>query len=117
MSDDEADGGWALVVAFPDASESFTRGFEAGGIWEAMARSDPTIIKTVHVANEQVLNRMAHAQGYALTLADIGDGCWAEAVFTKVRPAKDSPIATGRLSVIDGGRGAEPPCSGESSRT
>lgn len=93
---------WGLIVAFPDGSASFVNGFAAGQIWEAMMWSDPSIERTVRAENEEVIRRMAHAKGYEVAWRLLDDG-WAEVALTKTRPARDSSIATGRLSVIEGG--------------
>jgi hypothetical protein len=95
---------YGLIVSFPDESESFVLGFEAGQIWDAMGRGDP-VEKTVHRLNEVVLLRMARAQGYDWNWTDLGDGCWAEIKAQKARLSRPSgdPIATGRLAVITGG--------------
>lgn len=103
------DTDYGMLVAFTDESDSFVLGFETGQVWEAMARSDPFIERTVHAVNGEVLSRMARAQGYELTLEDAMDGCWAFMEARKTKPARtgDDPIATGRFKVIEGGAGVE----------
>ncbi|MBB3411181.1 hypothetical protein FHT87_005134 [Rhizobium sp. BK316] len=74
------------LVPFPDQSENFVLGFEAGMIWQRMVSGETTIggldeIAT-HAGNIAVFQRMADAQGYDLMTDDAGDG-WIIATFTK----------------------------------
>jgi hypothetical protein len=74
------------LVPFPDASDSFVHGFEAGMIWQRMVRGEQEIggISEVatHSANAEVFQRMADAQGYDLHIDDSADG-WMIATFVK----------------------------------
>lgn len=85
------------LVPFPDASENFVHGFEAGMIWQRMVAGERIIggdreIAT-HSQNAEVFLRMAAAQGYDVEIGDDVDG-WIIATFTR-RPK--------RFAVIDGG--------------
>ncbi|NSZ57795.1 hypothetical protein FY145_07095 [Agrobacterium tumefaciens] len=85
------------LVPFPDQSESFVLGFEAGMIWMRMVKGESHIgglneIAT-HAGNEEVFMRMAAAQGYDLQVSQAGDG-WIIAEFTK---------RARRFSVVEGG--------------
>jgi hypothetical protein len=94
-----------LVVAFDDDSASFVHGFEAGGLWEKMKLAPASIEKTVHTANETTIRRMARAEGYSIDWRNSDVDGWAYLVLTKTMLAKGEgdPIATGRLSIIEGG--------------
>ena len=64
-------GEWSLVLKFPDASESFVNGFEAGMIWEKMQSADKrdinkTIEMTVHEANRELYEAMATKLGWSI---------------------------------------------------
>lgn len=53
---------YALIVSFPDQSETFVLGFEAGMIWERL-QTEWAIDTNVHTANIEVLTRMCAAAG------------------------------------------------------
>ncbi|QUT07899.1 hypothetical protein KFK14_11220 [Sphingobium phenoxybenzoativorans] len=62
-----------MLFAFPDASESFTLGFEAGMIWREIDDEAPLIIDRgfdagfpVHVENIELIRRMAASRGYTV---------------------------------------------------
>ena len=99
------DAQYDLVVTFTDDSQSFTNGFEAGQLWEAMKRCEPTIEKTVHTANKDTIHRMAHAEGYDVdwTSSDLPE--WSYLILTKSRKANigGDLVSKGVLSVIEGG--------------
>ena len=85
------------LVPFPDQSDSFVLGFEAGMIWERMVKGEAKIggldeIAT-HAQNKEVFERMAAAQGYDLKVSDAADG-WIIAEFSK---------RSRRFAVVDGG--------------
>lgn len=52
---------YALIVSFPDQSETFVLGFEAGMIWERLQAGETEIDVNVHTSNIEVLNRMCVA--------------------------------------------------------
>lgn len=85
------------LVPFPDKSQSFVHGFEAGMIWQRMVAGEASIGGVCEVAthskNAGVFQRMADAQGYDIVLEIASDG-WMIATFTK---------RTTRFLVIDGG--------------
>jgi hypothetical protein len=74
--------GFRLLVPFPDGSESFVHGFEAGMIWQRMQNGE------AHIA----------AMGYDMTAEDCGDGCWSIVTFERRRQ---------RFTVIDNTAGKE----------
>lgn len=74
------------LVPFPDNSQSFVHGFEAGMIWQQMVDGIQEIEPLVglHGENIEVFRRMASAQGYDFDSEDCGGG-WHTAKFTKRR--------------------------------
>lgn len=58
---------WGLLVSFPDQSQSFTHGFEAGLLWQRLRSGHEAEIEnlTVHAENEEVMRRMALAEGWS----------------------------------------------------
>ncbi|MET0462869.1 MAG: hypothetical protein ABW007_06935 [Chitinophagaceae bacterium] len=55
---------YELVLAFDSDDPEFTRGFEAGAIWEQMkGRTDFNCI--IHANNAEMVMRMAKAKGYS----------------------------------------------------
>lgn len=74
------------LVPFPDGSESFVHGFEAGMIWQRMVLGEFKIggldEVATHGENSDVFQRMADAQGYDLSIMPAGD-CWIIPTFTK----------------------------------
>jgi hypothetical protein len=94
--------GFRLLVPFPDGSESFVHGFEAGMIWQRMQNGEAHIggLDEVakHIENLEVFRRMAAAMGYDMTAEDCGDGCWSIVTFERRRQ---------RFTVIDNTAGKE----------
>lgn len=81
MSSDD----YALLVSFPDQSESFVLGFECGMIWKAM-QDGAAVSMTVHNQNAECLQRMAAHHGYSCSLERYDD-TWSTAILTKsVKP-------------------------------
>lgn len=94
----EEQGSYNLVVGFPDGSPSFVHGFQAGQIWECMARGDPSMALTVRLDNEEVIRRMAAAKGYDVkweALEPIEHG-WASASLSLA----EAPSATDKARAI-----------------
>jgi len=83
QNDDE----YGLLVSFEDQSPEYVHGFEAGQIWEEMARCKD-INKTVHTANKVTLERMAIAAGYVVEFEKTEFKEW---VFMKGHKAKARP--------------------------
>lgn len=93
LSEDAAE--FRCLVPFPDGSESFVDGFEAGMVWRRMVSGETPIENPVayHQSNRVVFERMAAAQGYDLVIEDIDHG-WMLATFTKRKK---------RFGVVEGG--------------
>lgn len=91
---------FACLVPFPDQSNSFVHGFEAGMIWNRMEAGETPIDFTgmpLHSENRDVLQRMAAARGYDLRIESDRDG-WITGTFEKKRRS---------FSVVAGGRGCQ----------
>jgi hypothetical protein len=86
------------LVPFPDESQSFVHGFEAGMIWRRMNAGEAVIGGldeiALHVENEEVFRRMGAAHGYTVDVLPPRDG-WITVMFTK------NPK---RFGVVEGGR-------------
>ena len=52
--------GATLLVSFPDQSESFVLGFEAGGIWKHLNNGGELRALLCHSKNEEVIRRMCN---------------------------------------------------------
>lgn len=61
-----------LIVSFPDQSERYAHGFEAGMIWQRMQAGEPNIAVTARAENREALIRMASAAGYTIEFGDTG---------------------------------------------
>ena len=96
LSDDAAE--FRCLVPFPDGSDSFVHGFEAGMVWQRMVAGEAVIENPIafHVENEEVFRLMAAAQGYDIEVEPPSDG-WIVVEFRKRR---------NRFSVVAGGRDA-----------
>lgn len=83
ISEDAAE--FRCLVPFPDQSESFVLGFEAGMIWQRMVSAETPIKNgcAYHTANRTVFSRMADAQGYDAEFEPCDDlDEWMVATFT-----------------------------------
>jgi hypothetical protein len=69
---------YALLLAFPDQSPSFTHGFTCGRIWQQMAvgqlHLNFAIEETVLAETRPTIEAMAMAKGWVEEFTDIGDG-------------------------------------------
>lgn len=64
---DHSEEVYGLLVSFPDQSESFVLGFEAGQVFQRMQDGEQEIALTGHGVNLEVFNRTAAAMGYTMT--------------------------------------------------
>ncbi len=62
---------WGLVLAFDTDDPEFTRGFEAGRIWQATEDGTPWS-GLVTAANAEMLMRIAEARGMGVRAEDVG---------------------------------------------
>lgn len=75
---DEAEHGeaeYGLVVSFDSDDAEFTRGFEAGQLWERLER-DGYADQLIHAENAEMVMRMAASRGRDLPFSaqDLGNG-------------------------------------------
>lgn len=93
MSDGSDQHQYGLVVSFPDQSESFVLGFEAGGVWERLkAGETPLTLEIVHTKNREVIDRMATAEGYEIVWGTTSDpDQWSCCEMRKVKPSPGRP--------------------------
>lgn len=87
---EEHEHSYGLVVSFPDQSESFTLGFEAGRIDQRMGASESPIEECVHTKNEELFRRLADYQGYAMEWRASEVKGWSYVELRKVRPSGKS---------------------------
>lgn len=73
----------SLLVSFPDQSESFVLGFEAGQIWQEIEGEGKLVIDRgfseglpVHTDNITVIQNMARARGYEIQTKPSGTEGW-----------------------------------------
>lgn len=71
-------GEYSLVMKFPDQSESFVLGFEAGRIWGAMKARAVLINDLVHTEHAEFFAQMAERQSYVLSLMETSDPDWMQ---------------------------------------
>lgn len=76
-SDDEKPN-WGLVLAFDSDDPEFTRGFEAGLLWERLER-DARADQLLRAENTEMLMRMAESKHLTFRADDLGDG-WMHVV-------------------------------------
>lgn len=91
-----------MLFAFPDGSESFVNGFEAGMIWQQIDGDGMLSIDRgfaegfpVHTANIALIGRMANARGYTLETGHDVDG-WTPVRLTYVGTGRAKPA----LSIV-----------------
>ena len=106
MDDAPQDNEMGLLVSFPDQSESFALGFEAGQIWQEMDGKGKLVIDRgydegipVHSDNITVIQNMARVRGYEIKTKRTGLGEWTGVQLTYVGTGKAKP----RLSVVPHG--------------
>jgi hypothetical protein len=66
---------YGLILAFDSDSAEFTRGFEAGQLWERLER-DGYADQLIHAENAEMVMRMAESRGRGLDFSaeDVGYG-------------------------------------------
>jgi hypothetical protein len=85
----------ALLVSFPDQSQNFVHGFEAGMVWQRMQAGEPVIDSPLpyHFANCELFHRLAEAGGYDIECREVEDmeNEWAEVTFVRLPDAPKTP--------------------------
>lgn len=83
MSENTEKTEFGMLFSFPDQSENFVHGFEAGMIWQEMADAEKFEIDRgfdaglpIHTTNIELVQRMANARGYHLETKDTGLPEW-----------------------------------------
>ena len=76
---------FGLLLPFDTDDEQFSRGFEAGRVWDLVGTAIvneelPTDPVTVHAANAEMMLRIAETHGVTVTSTDLDD-TWMEVVF------------------------------------
>ncbi len=79
---------YSLIVSFPDQSETFVLGFEAGMIWEKLQAGVLDFDLTIHTANTEVIQRMCEASKVIPTLTPTEFPEWTNLSFRLRLPAK-----------------------------
>lgn len=73
MDEQPEDAEYGLVLPFDTDEREFTRGFEAGQLWERLER-DGHAGQLVHAENAEMVMRMAEAKGLEFSGHDAGEG-------------------------------------------
>lgn len=78
------DNEYGLLVSFPDQSETFVLGFEAGQLWEVLksGSGEMAYSLTMHTANEEVFTRIGRHYGCTAEFKRL-DGGWSEATLRR----------------------------------
>jgi hypothetical protein len=92
---------YELIFSFPDQSDSFARGFEAGMIWEMMKAPVTHFSMAVHTANEEVIRRQAEAADKEVTFEPTDYEGWLDMTVFDRLPY--SIRARAKFKVIQGG--------------
>ena len=67
-----------LIVSFPDQSEVFTLGVEAGMFWQRMQSGEREFELVAHTSNIECLRRMAAAEGLVFVDSETEVEGWSE---------------------------------------
>jgi hypothetical protein len=70
--------GYSLVLAFDTDSPEFTRGIEAGRLYERMVRDPEPFDQMIHATNAEMALRIAEATGRRVSAVDVGDDVWLD---------------------------------------
>lgn len=68
---------WGLLLAFDSDDPEFTRGFEAGRLWEMVKDPDTEWPQLVHAVNAEMVMRMCESEGREFR-AGLVDDEWVE---------------------------------------
>lgn len=76
---------YGLVISFPDQSESFVHGFEAGEIYKELELGVTSVKPPVpiHTANKEIICRMCDVHGYDVEFTDSDYEEWTYISITK----------------------------------
>ena len=92
-------GEMSLIVSFPDQSEVFTLGVEAGIFWQRLQSGERELEFVAHTNNLECLRRMAAAEVFVFVDCDTDVDGWSECSVsgTPLRP---------KLTLVRGGLSA-----------
>jgi hypothetical protein len=72
---------YELLLAFDSNDPEFTRGFEAGRLWERIRSDDSAFEETLHASNAEMVMRMCEARDREFSARSIDD-TWIEVAIT-----------------------------------
>jgi len=75
--------GHSCLLHFDTDDAEFGRGFEVGRIWALLRATDDAVIETMHIANAEMILRLAEATGREVCATELDDH-WIEARFAEV---------------------------------
>ena len=78
-----------IILEFPDQSENFSMGFEAGIVWQLMNDQIASFEKGVHEVNRELFDRMATLHGYSITQMSNWEN-FVQLLFTRTGPKSDT---------------------------
>jgi hypothetical protein len=92
---------YELLVSFPDQSESYVLGFEAGQLWEVLkaGNGDMVYLVTMHTANEEAFTRIGRHYGCTVEFVRL-DGGWSEATVLRSRKPKLTVVPSPEMSAV-----------------
>ena len=91
-------GEMSLVVSFPDQSEVFTLGVEAGIFWQRLQSGERDFEFVAHTSNLECLRRMARATDLILDAYPSEIDGWAECLVKGVDRRPNLRLVPGGLS-------------------
>jgi hypothetical protein len=65
--------GWSIVLPFDTDDPEFTRGFEAGRLWERIKSDRTNWSQIVHASNTEMVMRMCELESRSFRSEDIAD--------------------------------------------
>lgn len=88
LAENESEGEYGARIMFDvtaddDADRAFVRGYESGLLVGRLANKPETWAGTYHASNRVMLERIAVAEGYTVTISRSTDPTWVYADFTK----------------------------------
>jgi hypothetical protein len=64
---------WELLLPFDTDDPEFTRGFEAGSLWERIKNDRTSWTETIHASNAEMVMRMCEAESRTFRSEDLDD--------------------------------------------
>tara|TARA_B100002049_G_C15942970_1_gene317166 strand:- start:269 stop:553 length:285 start_codon:yes stop_codon:yes gene_type:complete len=89
------DNEYGLIVSFPDQSETFVLGFEAGMIWQRLESGETEFEAVAHAGNSEVIYRMANAKNLDANIHESDVEGWVEVY---IKPKAKLKLVKGGLS-------------------